>query len=215
MAATPKAQATDILEAVQRQRAAKPELARQKRQRVGHKADGGIHAVKRAQTPSRVQEGGDVHEIEWPTVKRHVRASALPAIVPPPGYQLKYVRRDNRSRGDNANLLRHLHEGWVVARASMFKLQHLPTTRIAGHGEVIGNDDSILMICTIEKAAERIRGIREKTANATRGVHEDNNLRNVVTPQMPLVREVMNSSAQFHRMRKKQAVPADDEGADE
>lgn len=213
MSATEKHTASDLVEAVKRQRAAKPELARQKRQRVGQQADGNVHAVKRASPPSRVQEAAAAHEVVWPTVKRHVRASTLPAIPPPPGYQLKYVRRDDRSRGDNANLLRHLREGWVVAKQAMFPLQNLPTTRLAQHGEVIGNDDSILMICTIEKAADRIHKIRDKTAQATRGVHEDNNLRNVVTPQMPLVQDVMNSRPQFHRMRKK-VEPAGDE-ADE
>lgn len=214
MSTNPKATASDITEAVKHQRAAKPELARQARQRVGKTADGDVHAVSREQTMSRVQEAGDVHEVEWPTVKRHVRASTLPAIAPPPGYHVRYVRRDDRVRGDNANFLRYLREGWVVARQAMFSRANLPTTRIASHGDVIGNDDSILMICTIENAADIIRQDREKTALATRGVHEDNNLRNVVTPQMPLVKEVMNSSSQFHRMRKRNASPAADE-ADE
>lgn len=214
MSTNPKATAADISEVVKRQRAAKPELARQKRQRVGQKADGDIHAVSRAQVPSRVQEAADAHEIEWPTVKRHVRASTLPGIKPPPGYHVKYVRIDHRVRGDNANFIRHKAEGWVVATKRMFPNANLPTTRIASHGEVIGNDDSILMICTIENAADRLRKVRDKTAQAMRGVRENNDLRQVVTPQMPLVKEVMNSSSQFHRMRKRSAEPAGDE-ADE
>lgn len=208
MSTNPKATAADLKEAVHRQRAAKPEIVKQRKEGRGKQADGNVHAVTRVKAPSRTQEAADATNVEWPTAKRHVRASTLPAIEAPPGYSIRYVRRDDRARGDNANFLKALREGWVVARQGMFPQANLPTTRIASHGDVIGNDDSILMVCTIEMEADRIHTDRQRTAAATRGVHSDNNLRNVVTPQMPLVKEVMNSSPQFHRMRKRNAEPA-------
>lgn len=199
-----RATAQDIIEAVRRQRQAAPELAKQKRQRTAHQADGDIHAVSRATKPSLTQDAAAAHEVQWPTSKRYVRASTLPAIEPPPGYHIRWARISDKTRHDQAGLMRYLREGWVPARPAMFKQQHLPTTRIAQHGDVIGNDDSILMICTIDMHADHLAQNRSRTQRATQGIHADNNLANVVTPQMPLVENVNRVKSQLHRLRKVQ-----------
>lgn len=205
----------EVSEVVRRQQQSKAELAKQKKNRVGQKADGGVHAVDRQVTSSRVQEAEDLHEVEMPTVKRFVRASSLPAITPPPGYSLKWVRRDQKVRGDGANLLKHIRQGWVVARTKMFKQKDLPTTHHTNHGEVIGNDDNILMIATIEMVADRQAKNKIRQDTATRAVHEDSGLQTVAGGAMPLVENTLRSQAGFMRGRRRQAVPAGDEAGAE
>lgn len=200
----------EVSEVVRRQQQAKVELAKQKRNRVGKQADGGVHAVDRTVSTSRIQDSEDLHELEMPTVKRYVRASSLPGVAPPSGYSVKWVRRDQKVRGDSGNLLRHIQQGWVVARTKMFKQKDLPTTHHTKHGEVIGNDDTILMIHTIEMVADRQLKNKTRQATATRAVHEDSGLQSAVSSAMPLVENTLRSQAGFMRGRRRQAEPAGD-----
>lgn len=207
---------SELSEIVRRQKAAKPKLQKDRLQRVGQKADGNVHAVDRTVVQSRNHEAEEVHEVEMPTAKRYVRASSLPGLEPPSGYSIKYVRRDNKVRGDCANLIKHLSEGWSVARKSMFKRRDLPTTRIASHGECIGNDDTVLMIATIEMVADRNAQNKNRQNHATRAVHDDSGLQSVVGGNMPLVENTLRSQSGFMRGRRNRAVqPASDSVASE
>lgn len=204
-------QQKEMSEVVRKQREARAELAKQKKNRVGQTADGGIHAVDRSVAPNRIREAEDAHDIVWPTTKRYVRASSLPGITPPPGYSVKWVRRDHRVRGDSANFLKHVRLGWVPAVTKMFKQKDLPTTHLTKHGDVIGNDDMILMVHTIEFVADRQVQNRTRQNTATRAVNEDSGLQSAVTSAMPLVENTLRSQSGLMRGRRRQVEPAGDE----
>lgn len=204
--------ARELQEVVRRQQQAKGVIAKQKKLNVAKPADGGVHAVDRTVAPNRVREAEDAHDIVWPTTKRYQRSSSLPAITPPPGYSVKWVRRDNKVRGDGANFLKHIREGWVPAVNRMFKQKDLPTTHLTKHGEVIGNDDTILMVNTIEFVSDRQAGNKDRQSKATRAVHEDSGLQSAVSTAMPLVENTLRSQAGFMRGKRRRAEPAGDVG---
>lgn len=145
-----------ILEGVKRRASNKAERANQKRDRAGDAtADGGVHAIEHTVRRSRKQEAAAAKHVVKPPRRRWQRASTLPAMPELPGYHLEYVRRDNRNRGDHANLLAHIRSGWETCKVTDFDDDNLPTVQIAKHGDVIGNDDTILMKIHEDLWAER------------------------------------------------------------
>lgn len=178
-----------------------PELAKQIRERNRVKSDGGMHAVTHTVHRSRKQETAAGKEVARPAKRRWQRASLLPAIPDPPGYHLEYVRRDNRNRGDCANLNAHLRSGWELCRTSDFDILHLPTQSIAGHGDVIGNDDTVLMKIEEDMWAERnaeYDGIRDAT---TAAINRKDQQLDVSHPAMPIVDQENRSTSGFRKMR--------------
>lgn len=153
-----------IIEGVAKRKSGNAQRAVQKRDRVGQReADGGVHAIKHTVHTSRKQEAAASKEVAKPPRRRWVRASTLPAMPELPGYHVEYVRRDNRNRGDYANLRAHLRSGWEICRVADFEQENLPTIEIASHGEVIGNDDTVLM-----KIHEDLWADREQEYNTAR-----------------------------------------------
>jgi hypothetical protein len=184
-----------------------PEFARQARNRSSKKADGGIHTVKRAVGKSRAQEAAETTEVAMPPRKRWVRASALASLPPPPGYHLEWVRRDNRNRGDSENLVAHLSEGWEFARKSDFPGKYVPTQKVADHGELIGNDSSILMKLPLELKQQRDQYYRERRDRSTKAVGmPDPSPEGVSHPDMPIVEDV-NKARTVHRQSKARRAP--------
>lgn len=169
-----KVSSAAINDSAARAKANAPEFAKQARNRSHKSADGGIHAVKRAVGKSRVQEAAATTEVARPPQKRWMRASALPSFPPPPGYYLEWVRRDNRNRGDAENLVAHLQEGWEFARKSDFPGKHVPTQKSSDHGELIGNDSSVLMKLPLELKQQRDAYYREKRDRSTAAVGSPN-----------------------------------------
>jgi hypothetical protein len=189
-----------------------PEFARQARQNRSKTADGGIHAVRRTVAKSRVQEAASVHEVAKPPAKRWMRASALPSFPPPPGYHLEWVRRDNRNRGDSENLVAHLQEGWDFARKSDFPGKHVPTHKSPDHGELIGNDSSILMKLPLELKQQRDEYYRTRRDKATKAVGELNPAPDGVShPDMPIVEDRNRVRTQHIRARARRAPSAADD----
>lgn len=187
---------------------AAPELAKQLRDRVRQKsADGDIHAVKHA-VPARSRK----HEVaksktiaNKPPRRRWQRASTLPAMPPLPGYHLEYVRRDNRNRGDGANLSAHLRSGWEIAKLSDFDIEALPTVQIAGLGDVIGNDDTVLMKIDEETWAERSEYYDTERDAATRAVNSPIPHLDVSHQHMPIVDAVNKSSSNLRARVKRRS----------
>ena len=169
-----KVSSATINETARRAAEAAPEFARQARNRSRKGADGDIHAVKRTVGKSRVQEAAATKEVAAPPRKRWMRASALPSFPPPPGYYLEWVRKDNRNRGDNENLVAHQQEGWEFARKTDFPGQHVPTQKTSDHGELIGNDSSVLMKLPLELKQQRDQYYRDRRDRSTRAVGEKN-----------------------------------------
>lgn len=185
-----KVSSAAVNETAARAKANAPEFAKQARNRSHKSSDGGVHAVKRTVGKSRVQEAAQATEVAKPPVKRWMRASALPSFPPPPGFYLEWVRRDNRNRGDAENLVAHLQEGWEFARKSDFPGKHVPTQKSSDHGELIGNDSSVLMKLPLELKQQRDEYYRDRRDRSTRAVGQPDPAPEGVSHQaMPIVED--------------------------
>lgn len=167
---------------------AEPELAKQLRERNRKAADGGIHAVKhRVKNRSRKQEAAAAKQLKnKPPRRRWQRPSFLPGMPKIAGYHLEYVRRDNRNRGDYANLSAHLRSGWELCKPSDFDDEALPTIRMDRYGEVIGNDDTILMKIDEESWAERNDEYESQRDATTQAINSPVPALDVSHPAMPI-----------------------------
>lgn len=202
-----KANLDTINEHARRSVEAEPELARQARQARHKASDGGVHAVDRAVAKSRVQEAAEATEVVRPPVRRWQKASSLPSYPPPPGYYLEWVRRDNSQRGDSANLIEHLTEGWEFARKSDFPGRHVQTQNLSDHGEVICNASSVLMKLPLELKLQRDQYYRNQRDKATKAVGmPDPAPEGVSHPDMPIV-EDLNRVRNVHRQSKARKAP--------
>lgn len=190
-----------------RQAEADPEIARQARQNRHRSADGDIHVVDRAVAKSRTQEAAATNEVARPPVRRWQKASTLASLPPPPGYYLEWVRRDNLQRGDNANLVSHLEEGWEFARKSDFPGKFVPTVSLSDQGEVIGNASMIVMKLPIELKHQRDEHYRTQRRRATEAVGmADPAPEGVSHPAMPIVEDV-NQTRNVHKQAKARRAP--------
>jgi hypothetical protein len=195
-----------VSEAALKREQGKPEFARQARQNRSKKSDGGVHAVRRTQARSRLQEAAAHTEVAKPPVKRWQKASALPQLEAPAGLFIEYVRKDNQTRGDLENLVAHLSEGWEFARKSDFPGKVLPTQRLTDHGECIGNASSILMKITTSMKAERDAYYRKRRNAATKAVGEkDPAPEGVSHVSMPIVEDVNRTSSNMQRMKARRS----------
>lgn len=178
-----------------------PQIARQQRERRAHRVDGDIHAVDNSNTLSRVAQASEAREVTRPPKRRWRPASHLPALPNPPGYYLKWVRRDGRDRGDCRGLAKYLQEGWEFARKDDFPKHALPTQPLTSHGEVIGNGDMVLMKLDEEMAAQRNEHYQHRRDTATYAV-EKGSLGETST-LMPAQRPKRTSRTEFVRFRKR------------
>lgn len=181
------------------------EFAKQLKERNRKTSDGGIHAVTHTVHRSRKQESAASKEVVKPAKRRWKRASLLPAMPELPGYHLEYVRRDNRNRGDYANLNAHLRSGWEFARASEFDEEHLPTQTLPVHGDVIGNDDTVLMKIDEDMWAERNAEYEGNRDATTRAVNEKEQKLDVAHPSMPIVDQMNRTEGSLQQMRARRS----------
>lgn len=192
--------------------AKEPAIAKAVRERTRNTADGDFHAVRHTVHATRKQEVVASKEVAKPAKRRWQRASLLPAMEDPAGKHCEYVRRDNRNRGDCANLTAHLRSGWEICRASHFDIAHLPTLQIAGYGEVIGNDDTVLMMIDEDMWAERQAYYDAGRDATTRAINDPNVELDVSHPHMPLtdVKNQTESTMERMRGRRRRASVAPD-----
>lgn len=206
---------TELRELDRKRQAARPELARQVRNRSRKKADGGVHAVNRTVAKSRVQEAADVTEVDRGPEKRWSKSSSLPAMPPLPGFHVEYVRRDNRNRGDHANLIEHLSEHWDFCRKSDYPGKFLPTQKLSDYGECIGNDSSILMKIPDHLYAQRNAFYNKRRDKTTKQVNSpDPNLGlggGAGHELMPIVEDTIKVTATKQKMRARRATSKADE----
>lgn len=191
------------LEASREQRA--PEFAKAARERRGKKNDG-TNQVSHTVVRSRKQEAGAAKDLGKPARRPWQRPSMLPAIPDPPGYHIEYVRRDNRNRGDNANLGAHLRSGWEYCKTSDFDIEHLPTVSISGYGEVIGNDDTVLMKIHEETWAERNAHFEQLRDATTAAINRKDLPVDVSHPAMPIVDQENRTESNMRHMRGRRAA---------
>lgn len=204
-----------ILEGVAKRKSRAPARAKQQAERVGdRKADGGVHAITHTVHQSRKQEVAASKVVAKPPRRRWQRASTLPAMPELPGYHVEYVRRDNRNRGDFANLRAHLRSGWEICRVSDFAQENLPTIEISSHGEVIGNDDTILMKIDLELWADRTHEYDSARDLATKAINQKIPRLDVQHPDMPFYKDDMKNVHKRTNERvaiKKRGVVAEDD----
>lgn len=162
-------------------------LANQRDQRAVKKdAASELHEVDRNVHRSIKQEVAASQQVVKPPKRHYMQPSFLPGMPELPGYHLEYVRRDNRNRGDCANISAHLRSGWEVCRKSDFAEEHLPTVRLTDYGDCIGNDDTILMKIHEELWAEREAMVNGKRDSITNAINRRTPSLDVSHPHMPL-----------------------------
>lgn len=161
-----------------------PEFAKQLRER-SRKKDVTLVVDKRVRRTS-AQEAVASREIAKPQGRRYVRPSMLPGVPDLPGYHVEYVRRDNSKQGDHANLRAHLRSKWEIVRASELKEQDLPTISLTGHGDCIGNEDTVLMKLPEDLWADRNSQLNEHRDSVTRAVNSKQVNLDVSHPHMPV-----------------------------
>lgn len=203
-----------IVEGVAKRKSGNAQRAVQKRDRVGQRAaDGGVHAIKHTVHTSRKQEAAASKEVAKPPRRRWQRASTLPAMPELPGYHVEYVRRDNRNRGDYANLRAHLRSGWDICRVSDYVQENLPTIEIASHGEVIGNDDTVLMKIHEDLWADRAAEYNDARDLTTKAINQKTPHLDVSHPHLPFYKDDMKnvSKSNFKQVAiKRRGVVAED-----
>lgn len=185
--------AKDVIDRVRSDEDRGAAIAQQVRER-SRKASPMNTLAKKATTTRRA-EAIAAKEVAKPVGRRYVRPSALPGIPNLPGYHMEYVRRDNANKGDYANLRAHLRSQWEIVRASEIDGVYLPTIALTGHGDCIGNEDSILMKLPEDLKADRDSQYTEKRDSVTRAVNSKTPNIETEHPQMP-VEVLENRTAQ-------------------
>jgi hypothetical protein len=184
------------------------ELARAAKQQRAASSSKKHTSVNRKRGASRTQEAAESTEVERQPAKQWRPSSALPQLSKPVGFHIEYVRRDDRNRGDHANLLAHIQSGWEVAPRKLWPRLSLPTQRLSEFGECIGNADSILMMISDEMYAQRKRfynGMRDAT---TRSIGKPNpRPEGVSHPDMPIVEDRVKFTTTTHNNARARRMP--------
>lgn len=190
-----------VISGAKRRAEVAPAIARQNREQRGKDASAGIRRADRSRALSRVQDAAEAHQVQRAPKRRWKPASHLPALPNPPGYRLKWVRRDGRDRGDCRGLAKYVQEGWELAAKTDFPKHVLPTQPLSGYGDVIGNGDMILMKLDEEMHAQRTEYYEGRRDTATYAV-EKGSIGETSTI-MPAQRPKRSSRTQFVRFRKR------------
>jgi len=196
----------------------KVQIAKQRAERRSKGATD-VHAVDRGQGPSITQQAKSAHKvvtIDTGAVKSWRRAYSLPSFPDPPGYVLCWISRHKRRHGDDAGLLASLREGWQFVKPEEIDEDDLPTEtftgRLAKHGDVIGDETTVLMKLPEAFKAQRDAYWNGRRDEATKAVTRKNPGLDVENPAMPLVEDRNEVSHDFARMRARR--PRADRAAD-
>jgi hypothetical protein len=179
------------------------------KQRSGKRAKGGLDATKvdRGIGPSVKQQSKAAHKVDVDTgaQKSWRRAYSLPSFPDPPGYSYCWIARHRRRHGDDVNLLASIREGWMFVKPEELDEEDIPTEtftgRLSKHGEVVGDETTILMKLPESFKAQRDAYYNRKRDSATKAVTRKNPGLEVENPAMPLVEDRNEVSQDFVRMR--------------
>jgi hypothetical protein len=196
-------------------RAAKaPAIAKQRAQKRAKTNN--VHGVDRTQGRSLKQDASAATAVDRDDQRNWRRAYSLPSFPDPPGYVLCWVARHRRRHGDDANLLASLREGWMFVKPEEIDEEDLPTEsftgRLAKHGDVIGDETTVLMKMPEHMKAQRDQYYNKNRDVATKAVTRRKPGLAEATPQMPLVEDRNEVSVDFARMRARK--PARTEAAE-
>lgn len=206
--------AKDINEQATQRTQKKAEVVKQRTQRRA-KGNDGNQAVERGHGPSLRQEATGVTVVDRGPAKRWQRAYSLPSFEDPPGFSYCWIARHNRRHGDDANLLRSIREGWEFVRPTELPTEDVPTEtftgRLAKHGEVVGDETTILMKLPDELKAQRDAFYNKKRDHATKVVTRRKPGLAEATNAMPLVEDRNDVGTEMVKMRARHAPTRSDD----
>ena len=184
------------------------------KQRAGNRAKGndGLHAVDRTAGTDRPQDAG-VHVVDRGPKTVWQRAYALPSFPDPPGYSLCWIARHRRRHGDDVGLLASIREGWQFVKPGDLEEDDVPTEtfvgRLAKHGEVVGDETTILMKMPDAMKAQRDAYYNRRRDAATREVRKPRPGIAESNSKMPLVEDRNEISEESVQMRARRAARPD------
>lgn len=185
------------------------------KQRATNRAKGndGIHAVDRDAGTQRPQDGGGVHVVDRGPKTTWQRAYSLPSFPDPAGFTLCWIARHRRRHGDDANLLASIREGWQFVKPGELDEEDVPTEtftgRLAKHGEVVGDETTILMKMPDAMKAQRDAYYNRRRDAATRAVRKSKPGIAEANSKMPLVEDRNELSEESVQMRARRAPRRD------
>ena len=185
------------------------------KQRQGNRAKGndGIHVVDRGHGPSLKQQAAKAHQVDTGPVKNWQRAYALPSFPDPPGHSYCWIARHRRRHGDDVNLLASLREGWEPVKPDELDEEDIPTETFTGrlgkHGEVVGDETTILCKMPDWKKAQRDAYYNQRRDAATRQVRKPKPGLAEANSKMPLVEDRNEISEENVTMRARRAARPD------
>ncbi len=205
-----KASAIGAVE-LKQQKAEKDKSAAIAKQRAGSRAKGndGTHAVERGHGALGDRAASNVHIVDRGPKTTWQRAYALPSFPDPPGCCLCWIARHRRRHGDDVNLLASVREGWQFVKPDELEEQDIPTEtftgRLAKHGEVVGDETTILMKMPNAMKAQRDAYYNRRRDAATREVRKRKPGIAEANSKMPLVVDQNDISEETVAMRGRRA----------
>jgi len=173
------------------------------------KGNDGLHSVDRGHGPSLNQDAASVHIVDLGPKKNWQRAYALPSFPDPPGFSLCWIARHRRRHGDDVNLLASIREGWQFVKPDELDEEDVPTEtftgRLAKHGEVVGDETTILMKMPDLMKAQRDAYYNRRRDEATRQVRKPRPGLAEANSKMPLVEDRNEISEENVTMRARRA----------
>jgi hypothetical protein len=185
------------------------------KQRQGNRAKGndGLHDVDRGHGPSLGQQAAGVHIVDRGPKQNWQRAYALPSFPDPPGYSYCWIARHRRRHGDDVNLLASIREGWQFVKPDELEEEDIPTETFVGrlgkHGEVVGDETTILMKMPDAMKAQRDAYYNRRRDAATREVRRAKPGIAEANSKMPLVEDRNEISEDNVTMRARRAPKPD------
>lgn len=203
--------AAELNEQAQARAAKRPAIAKQRAQGRA-KGGGAEYEVDRGIGAADPAKGA--HDVDTGGTRNWRRAYALPSFPDPPGYSYCWIARHRRRHGDDVNLLASLREGWVPVHPDELDEEDVPTEtftgRLAKHGEVVGDETTILMKMPNEMKAQRDAYWNRRRDAATREVRKSKPGIAEANPKMPLVEDRNEISDENVQMRARRAPRQDD-----
>lgn len=177
------------------------------------KGNDGIHAVDRDAGTVRPQDASSVHVVDRGPKQNWQRAYALPSFPDPPGYSYCWIARHRRRHGDDVGLMASIREGWQFVKPGELEEEDVPTEtftgRLAKHGEVVGDETTILMKMPDAMKAQRDAYYNRRRDAATRAVRKARPGLPEANPKMPLVEDRNELSEESVQMRARRAPTRD------
>jgi hypothetical protein len=182
------------------------------KQRAGNRAKGNlseVHHVDRDAGTMRPQDASSVTVVDRGPKQNWQRAYSLPSFPDPPGYSYCWIARHKRRHGDDVGLLSSIREGWQFVKPGELEEEDIPTEtftgRLAKHGEVVGDETTILMKMPDHMKAQRDAYYNRRRDAATRAVRKPKPGIPEANPKMPLVEDRNEISEESVQMRARRA----------